>query len=376
MSDQDYYRIDGIGSILRLIDPDIKSRVISEYLHYPKAYVEIIDENGEATTLASCTNYGAYTDSGNISDSFNCALGKGITWNPRTMAYHNLLTVDNRKRIKIYAGQDFSGTPKYEHIFTGILTNNPESYAFGQQEIIQLRGTSLRTLLEKTDGSYKEGINFTGTSKELIAYWLDDLGITYFLDYTDYVEYDDEDIAYDSVLTGINTILNALGPKVMAFFSPAGIFIMRQIPDGVEGDVEFTYDATNLRKIRRYTENADVTTAASVIGVDDDAIADDQAPITMIDKYGYNLKTISSGFITTSSRANQLVKDMLDIGVKYENQYEFTIPLNPYIWKTSLIKLNDTTISQIANTLVRVNFVSHMYRPGSTHVTLVRGYDA
>jgi hypothetical protein len=202
------------------------------------------------------------------------------------------------------------------------------------------------------------------------------MGIMYVLDYEDYIEFDDEEIGYDNVLTGINTILNALGPRVIAFFSPAGVFIMRDIPDGTTGDVEFEYDSSNLRKVRRYTEGADVVTAASVIGIDDEAIADDQASATMISKYGKNLQTISSGFILTSDRAEQLVDDILDMGRKYENQYEATITLNPYIWKSSLIKLNDASVSSIVNTLVRLNFVSHMYRAGSSQVTLIRGYDA
>jgi hypothetical protein len=376
MTDQDYYRIDGISSVLRIIDPDIKNRILSEYLHYPKAYAEIVDVDSSVTTLASCQSYTAYVNSGNLSDSFNCTLRKGITWNPRTQDYNNLLSVDSRKRIHIYTGQSFSDVPKYEKIFTGVIKDNPESYAFGQEENIQLRGGSLRILLDQTDGAYENGANFTGTSKELIAYWMNEMGIMYVLDYEDYIEFDDEEIGYDNVLTGINTILNALGPRVIAFFSPAGVFIMRDIPDGTTGDVEFEYDSSNLRKVRRYTEGADVVTAASVIGIDDEAIADGQASVTMINKYGKNLQTISSGFVLTSDRAEQLVDDILDMGRKYENQYEATITLNPYIWKSSLIKLNDASVSSIVNTLVRLNFVSHMYRAGSSQVTLIRGYDA
>ena len=376
MSDQDYYRIGSVHSILKLIDPDIKNRLLAEYLHYPKAYVEIIDTDDQSTTLASCSSYSVYFNAGNLSDSFSCTLQKAITWNPRTSTYKELLDVDRRKRINIYAGQSFADIPKYERIFTGIMDSNPENYYFGQQDIIQVRGSSLRQLLEYSEGGYLEGINFTGSSKELIAHWLDQLGISYLLIYTDYVAFDDEEIVYDTVLTGISTILTALGPKVEAFFTPRGVFIMRDVPDGVEGDVEFEYSSSHIFRLRRYTELTDITTVASVIGIDDDAVADDTATYQMLNQYGRNIKTISSGFILTSDRAEQLVKDLLDMGSKRQNRYELEVALNPYIWKSSLIKINDLTISLLEDKLIRVESANHSYRAGSQQMTRIRGYDA
>lgn len=376
MSDQDYYRIDGINSVLKLIDPDIKNRIIAEYLHYPKAYAEIVDTDSEVTTLASCSNYSINLNTGNLVDSFSCTLQKAMTWNPRTSTYSNLLEVDKRKRVNLYYGQAFSGTPKYERVFTGVITNVPEDYGFGGDERIQLKGSSLRHLLERYEGGYLEDINFTGTSKELIAYWLDQLDVDYALVYTDYVEFDDEEIAYDTMLTGINTILTALGPRVEAFFSPMGVFIMRDVPDGVEGDVEFEYDASNIIKLRRYTDSDDVTTVASVIGADDDAVADGEATAAMINQYGRNIKTISSGFILTADRAEQLVKDMLDVGNKYQNRYEIQVSLNPYIWKSSVVKIDETSVSMIEEALVRVESASHYYRAGVQQTTRIRGHDA
>jgi hypothetical protein len=377
MSDQDYYRVGSINSILKLIDADIKQRIIEEHLHYPKAYVEIVDTDSSVVTLASCSSYNITLNANNFTDYFSCTLKKAISWNPRTTAYNDLISVDKRKRIKIYSGQDFSSSPKYEQIFTGIITEVPEDYKFGQQENIQIRGSNFGHLLERYDGNYiDDNHNFTGTSKELISYWLDQLGVTYLLVYEDHIEFDDEEITYEDMLTGINVMLTALGPKVEAFFTPLGAFIMRDVPDGVDGDVEFEYDSSNILKLRRYTDDSDVTTIASVIGIDDDSVADETATVTRIDKFGRNTRTISSGFITTAERAEELAKDLLDMGIKYENRYEIDVALNPYIWKSSLIKIDEPSISNIQDTLVRVDSATHSYRAGARQRTKIRGHDA
>lgn len=377
MSDQDYYRIGNINSVLKILDPDVKNRIIEEHLHYPKAYVEIIDTDDSSVTLASCVSYNITLNEGNLSDSFSCRLKQATTWNMRTTAYNDLLALDKRKRIKIYFGQDFSSTPKYEQIFTGVITENPEDYKFGDQNDIQIRGRSLGHLLEQYDGNYiDDNHNFTGTSKELIAYWLDQLGVTYLLIYEDYIDFEDEDVVYQDMLTGINTILTALGPKVEAFFTPKGVFIMRDVPDGVNGDVEFKYDSSNIFKLRRYTDYIDVTTVASVTGIDDDAVADDTATATRINKFGRNTKAISSGLIITAERAEQLAEDLLDMGIKYENRYELEVALNPYIWKSSLIKVDESTVSNIQDTLLRVSSLNHSYRAGANQITKIKGYDA
>jgi len=152
--------------------------------------------------------------------------------------------------------------------------------------------------------------------------------------------------------------------------------IIRDVPDGVEGDVEFEYDSSNIFRLRRYTELTDITTVASVIGIDDDAVADGTATYQMLNQYGRNIKSISSGFILTSDRAEQLVDDMLDAGSKRQNRYELEVALNPYIWKSSLIKINDPTISLLEDKLIRVESTNHSYRAGSQQTTRVRGYDA
>jgi hypothetical protein len=221
-----------------------------------------------------------------------------------------------------------------------------------------------------------ENTTFTGTSKELMTYWLDQLGVTYLLLYQDYIEFDEEEITYENMLTGVNVILTALGPKVEAFFTPLGAFIMRQIPDGTEGSVEFEYASSNILKLKRHAEAADVTTVASVTGIDDDAVADGTASESTINQYGRNTQTISSGLIATATRAEQLVEDLLDMGIKYQNRYEIDVNLNPYIWKSSLIKINETSVSNLQNKLVRVDSVIHSYRAGSQQTTKVKGYDA
>jgi hypothetical protein len=289
MSDQDYYRVGNLDSVFKLIDRDVKERIISEHLNRPKAYVEVIDIDSSTTTLGTCSNFNITLNRDSIVDRFNCTVQKAIVWNPRTEAYAGLLSSDKRKRLNIYFGQDFSSGIKYEQIFTGIISENPENYAFGQSDNIQLRGSGLGYLMEKYDGAYTTELEFSGTSKELIEYYLDQLGITYILNYEDPILFVEEEIIYDTMLSGFNTVMGALGPKIEAFFTPKGVLIIRDKPEGITGDIEFEYDGSNILKLRRFTESDNVKTMASVVGIDDDSSASDEASATMINIYGRNL---------------------------------------------------------------------------------------
>jgi hypothetical protein len=337
--------------------------------------VELIDTDDSATTLASCSNFNITLTKGNLVDRFSCTVRQGIVYNPRTEDYSDLLSIDKRKRINIYFGHDFSGTIRYERIFTGFMLENPEFYRFGQDDNIQIRGTGLGYLLDKSEGDYTYDLTYTGTSKDLIEYWLDQLGITYVLTYTDNISYDDEEIVYDSMLSGINTILDALGPKVEAYFTPKGVFIMRDKSEAITPDIEFNYDSANILKLRRYTDIDKIITVASVVGDSDTSSATGEASSIMINKYGRNTQTISSGLITTSAVANQLVEDILDEGEKYQNEYEIEVAMNPYIWTNSLINIDEEDISNITDTMVRCHSINHGYRGGSQQMTRIRGYD-
>ena len=92
-------------------------------------------------------------------------------------------------------------------------------------------------------------------------------------------------------------------------------------------------------------------------------------------KYGRNSQAISSGLITTSAVADQLIEDMLDEGKKYENEYEIEVALNPYIWTSSLVKIDEPSVTGISDNMVKVISANHNYRGGSQQVTKIKGYD-
>jgi hypothetical protein len=374
MSDQDYYRIGSLYSILKLIDRDLRDRIVSEYLHKPKAYVEIIDTDSSVTTLATCSNFNISLNKDNITDRFSCTVQRAIIWNPRTDAYVGLLTPDKRKRINIYFGQDFTSGIKYGQIFTGIISENPENYAFGQDDNIRLKGFGLGHLLEKYEGTYEQ-TEFTGTGKELIEYYLDQLGVNYVLAYEDPILFTEEEIIYDTMLSGFNTLVAALGPKIETFFTPTGTLVMRDKPDGIQSDVEFTYSGSNIHKLKRFTESVKVKTVANVVGIDDDSSTSEEASASMINTYGRNVQTVSSGLIATSDQAEKIVKDILEEGGKYQNEYEIEVALNPYIWSNSLININESSVSRITDTLVKAHTVTHSYRAGQQQLTRIKGYD-
>ena len=116
---------------LKLINASLKDRIVSGLHHRPKAYAVLVDSDSSETTLASCVAFNCVVDRNDIMGSFSCTLSKANTWNRRTTTYSNLISLDNAKRIKIYYGETISGSDHYVQVFTGVITEKPESYAFG-----------------------------------------------------------------------------------------------------------------------------------------------------------------------------------------------------------------------------------------------------
>jgi hypothetical protein len=151
---------------------------------------------------------------------------------------------------------------------------------------------------------------------------------------------------------------------------------MRDIPEGIASDVEFYYTGGNMYKLRRFTTISQVKTIANVTGLDDDSSSEGQASEEMINQYGRNIETISSGLVSTSAHATKLKDDILDKGKQFVNEYEMEVPLNPYLWTNSLVNVNESAISGLGSVLVMARHVSHHYSGNNAQYTRIRGYDA
>lgn len=358
---------------LRLIHTELKNRIINEVLHKPKAYIEIIDTDSSIVTLATCTRFNISLDRDDIMGSFSCTIAKAQEWNPRNAAYLNLFDVDKRKRIKIYYGQNISGTITYVKIFTGIIIKKPETYSFGGSDYITLSGSSLGYLLHRLAGTYITS-TFTGTSKTLLEYWLNSAGLDYSLSYADSIFMTQRDVSYSSALTGFQALKLILGPDKEAFFDSEGTLIYRDVPAFSAEEVEFAYNQANIISLNRSANITKIITRAEIIG---DVIAHSitkEASATMIEKYGRNSLSRNNGLIDTYAKAENLADAILSVGASHENVFDITTILNPYLTIGSLITILDSSLSDTVLTQVRTFQIEHSYEPGSSHQTKIKCY--
>jgi|GEM_PF-7013323 len=358
---------------IRLINSTLKNRIINGKYHQPIAYVEIVDTDSSVTNLVTCTNFSVSKRRDDILGSFSCTISQASDWNPRSSDHLDLLSLDKRKIINIYYGQVIDGTNHYVKIFTGIANRKPETYRFGTSDFITLRGVSLGYWLEKLAGSYSSN-TFTGTSKDLLKYWLDAAGLEYTLSYTDTIDVEDLTIAYSNALAGFNAILTVLGPSKEAFFDSDGILVVRDIPDWSANDVEFAYDENNIVALSNRVDIDKVTTVADIAGNSAVASKTTEASSAMLDKYGRNIATISSGLITTLTQATNLASDLLSHGESFENPVQSTIILNPYLTIGSFITVEDSALSSTPETQIRIYSIVHTYTAMQTHRTRIEGY--
>jgi hypothetical protein len=352
---------------------ELKNRIINEVLHKPTAYIEVIDVDGSIVTLASCTRFNISLDRDDIMGSFSCTIAKAQDWNPRNAAYLNLFNVDKRKRIKIYYGQNISGTITYVKIFTGIITKKPETYSFGGSDYITLSGSNLGYLLSRLAGTYITP-TFTGTSKTLLEYWLNLAGLDYTLSYTDSIFMIQRDIAYSSALTGFHSLKLILGPDKEAFFDAEGLFTYRDTPSFSLNEVEFVYNQTNIIALNRSADTTKIVTKAEIVGDSSAHSVIKTASDTMITKYGVNSLSRNNGLIDSYEKAENLADAILDIGSSYENIFDITAVLNPYLTTGSFITVEDTALSATSLTQVRAFEIEHSYEPGSSHQTTIKCY--
>jgi len=361
------------GIELKIVDPIFKNRILLDVLHKPTAYIQITDLNSDIYTLATCTSFSVTHDLNSVQEGFSCTIDAANIWNPRTTDYLNLLDIDIGKRIEIYYGQYLESGFQYIKIFTGILTENPESYSFGNSNEIRLSGKSLAYLLDRTDGSFTTA-TYSGGSKQLVEYWLNQAGFTYFsLPYTDTITFTDQTISYESAMTGIHAIRNVLGPLYDTYVSQDGVFIIKNTPEFTSGNIEFEYTESNILSFELSEDSGNVTTVAIVTGNSDTASSTKEASSTLLGRYGENKLTRNSGLITTADQADQLASDMLEYGALFQNVINLKVHLNPYLTGSSIISIESPTLMSLSEQVVKVESVNHSYTFGGDHTTTIKG---
>lgn len=359
---------------LKLFDPDFKTRVSSDLASMPRAYVKIVDIDSSETTLSTCVAFSTSITKDDLSGSFSCTIQKARDWNPRNSDYLGLLNPDKRKRIEIYYGQIIDGTTQYVRVFTGVPTKNPESYQFGGSDVIALSGVSLAYLLMKANGTYASD-TLNGPSKTLVEYWLDEVGISYSLSYTDPITFTGQTIGYNSALAGMNAIKQVVGPSTEFWFDPNGHLIWRDMPTWDSDQVEFDFTQSNILTIEKNLRASKVITVAEITGSSSTASSTKEASSAMINTYGRNRVSISSGLVTTAAQAEALADDYIEEGARWDNPFNFSIILNPYVVPGSLVTITDSQLADISKTNLRVNSISHSYQAGTSHITQIEAYE-
>lgn len=373
---QNFPKTSDFITVMRIADKNYIERVLQN-LHYPKAYTQIIDENGVTILIATASSFKVTYERNSIFNSFSLDIALGSVYNPRTDLYYSLLMPDIRKTVHVYCGQRVGEDYKYEKILTGIMNQTPESYKYNSFEMISISGYSTGYLLDTISGAYEDEyeLGFTGTSKELIQYYLDKFSIKGILEYEDYLNYDHVSIDYATCLNGINIIKQILGPSVEFYFDPHGNFFMRNIP--VVGyssdDIEFSYTDINILNLNILHDFSGIVTEANVYGINEDSTVVAQASSTLISKYGVKQYTLSSYFIDTAERATTLANDILRHSKRFENGFEVEVILNPYLRIGSLVQINANKY-RVKDVKFYIEQLSHEFTYGSAMKSKFKGY--
>ena len=293
----------------------------------PVAKVEIVDTDSTVYELTSCREFSISLKRETPMAEFNMVLEKASVWNIRTAAYLDLLKPDIRKRIKIYFGQVISGSITYVQMFTGIPMSIPETYKYGDTDMLSISGRNLAQLLLRTAGTYSS-TQYTGTSKDLIEYWCDQVGVTYNLIYTESINMINQAIAYENSILGF----------------------------------------------QRFEDAGKVHTQAVVTGATSGASYTRNVSSSIIDIYGTNKITISSGLINTLAQAENLSYDLLKHGGRHMDMGEVKIQLNPYLNIGTLLTVKDADVSTTPIGPLKAASIIHTFRANSVHESIMRGF--
>ena len=370
----DFYRYYDIDMGVQIVISDLLSRITEESLQKPSAYIEIIDTDDTVISISTCTDFRVSTSIGDGYGEFNCTLKSGSSWNLLGAAEKLKMEPDLRRRVNIYYGQLIEGSYIYEQIFTGIPFFRPESYQHGSLDQIVLRGYSPCWILNRTDGAYSSP-NFTGTSKELIEYWLVKAGLSYYVDYTDIISMDDEPVSYTTMVAGIGSLVYAHGPRVQYWANFDGSFNVLSLPtlesEIYGSDIEYTED--NMKTINPDFDGGSVITNTVVTG-SGEISTELQASNDMILQYGINSDYVSSALIDSQSDADSIAADVLLFGKRYINNRTITMTLNPYLKVGQVLDVSDNVLSGISGDKILVESVAHVFRAGSIHESEIAGY--
>ena len=353
---------------------DILDRLtVGGTLQMPVAKVEIVDTDSTVYELTSCREFSISLKRETPMAEFNMVLEKASVWNIRTVAYLDLLKPDIRKRINIYFGQVISGSITYVQMFTGIPMSIPETYKYGDTDMLSISGRNLAQLLLRTAGTYSS-TQYTGTSKDLIEYWCDQAGVTYNLIYTESINMTNQAIAYENALAGLLDMIEVLGPDIEAYFTAQGQLIMRDSPWWTDGANEYDYDEDSILEFQRFENTGKVHTQAIVTGATSGASHTRNASSSIIDIYGTNKITISSGLINTLAQAENLSYDLLKHGGRHMDMGEVKIQLNPYLNIGTLLTVKDASVSTTPIGPFKAASITHTFRANSIHESTMKGF--
>lgn len=126
--------------------------------------------------------------------------------------------------------------------------------------------------------------------------------------------------------------------------------------------------------LNRSADVVKIITKAKITGDTSAHSITKNASDVMIEKYGINSLSRSNGLINTYAKAENLADAILDKGASYENVFDITTILNPYLTIGSFLSVEDTALSATTLTQVRAFQIEHSYEPGSSHQTKIKCY--
>ncbi len=181
-------------------------------------------------------------------------------------------------------------------------------------------------------------------------------------------------IAYENVLAGLLDMLEVLGPDVEAYVTGQGRLIIRDTPWWSDGANEYDYDEDSILGLQRYEDAGNVYTQAVVTGATSGASHTRNAPTSIVDVYGTNKITISSGLITTLSQAEDLSYVLLKHGGRHMDMGEIKIQLNPYLNIGTLLTAKDASVSTTPIGPFKAASITHTFRANSVHESTMKGF--
>jgi len=366
------YRINNLDTVLDIIDPDLENRALNEVRQVPYAYMEVVDTDGTVIDITTCTEFRVTHAIGDMYGSFNASIVRSSSWNELGSLEVLKTRPDIRRRVKLYVGQKIGSVYKSELIFIGIPIFRPESYQHGSSDRFSMRGYGLGYLMSKLDGEYSEDY-FSGTSQELINYWMGEAGLEAVLDYTDDILYDTELIAFTNINSGISNIKTSLGPSVEYWNNYDGLLYMKETPTDDAEESDFTLESKNLLSLSLNEDGTKVITQARAVGYEEIEYTE-YASSSDISKYGLNSQTVTSNVMTTTAALQAMTADILKYSKKFQHTFKAKVTLNPYMKVGRVVTINEDSLAKMSSSKVYIESVRHTYKQGDSNTTDISGF--